>query len=126
MPAEAQPEKENPVEPTEAPATMPMFIPAAFRDGWAKKFAGGPKDGKRKRFHGAAVIVFLIYVSRANAEGIAWPGIESLCVDTGLSRNAVKSAKKFLIDIGLLEVVKQERRKLGLYGKAVVRVKSKF
>jgi hypothetical protein len=70
--------------------------------------------------------VFLIYVSRANADGIAWPGIESLCCDTGLSRNAVKSAKKFLIDIGLLEVVKQERRKLGLYGKALIRVKSRF
>jgi hypothetical protein len=114
MSVEAQLDAEDSEKLAHDVTTLPLFIPARFRDEWLKELSG------------SELLVFLAYVSRANKEGLAWPSIECLCRDTGLSKNTVKAAKKSLVRRGLLGKVRQEMGKLGMFGKAIVRVRQRF
>lgn len=62
-----------------------------------------------KHLSGSELKVLLVYVSRANKRGEAFPSIGGLCADTGLGVNAVKSARSSLVAMGLLVEIAQER-----------------
>jgi hypothetical protein len=98
----------------ESPESLPLFVPATFRDVHVKKLKG------------AALAVFLIYVSRANKERVAWPSIGGLARDTGLSPNSVKKARRFLMENGYLEEFTQDRGDSGAFGKKKFRVACYF
>jgi hypothetical protein len=100
---------------SESPESLPLFVPATFRDVHVKKLKGAP------------LAVFLIYVSRADIkERIAWPSIGGLARDTGLSPNSVKKARRFLMENGYLEEFTQDRGDSGAFGKKKFRVACYF
>ncbi|HEY2461406.1 MAG TPA: helix-turn-helix domain-containing protein [Candidatus Acidoferrum sp.] len=95
---------------------LPIFVPAKFRDEFLAKLKGAPLS------------VFLAYASRANKSGEAWPSIDRLCGDTGLSTHTVENARAFLISEGFLLPVadKQQREAQGKFGRRVFQVRRDF
>ncbi len=60
----------------------------------------------------AAVAVYMVYVSRMDNEGVAYPSLESIAQDTGWSAKTVGNARKLLAKMGaLVEVKGYVRRK---------------
>jgi hypothetical protein len=51
----------------------------------------------------AALSVYLVYVSRANTDNVAWPSIRGLARDTGWGADACQKARQWLIDHSALE-----------------------
>jgi len=78
------------------PGALAPFIPRWFREAM-------------RNLSGAEVKVLLVYISRADKHGIAWPSIPSLCQDAGLGVNSVKSARSSLVATGSLRETDQER-----------------
>lgn len=74
-----------------------LFVPSEFRKGFLSELKGAPLS------------VLCAYQSYANREGLAWPSLRTLARDTGYGINAVKAARRKLIDLGLLIPVDQSR-----------------
>lgn len=53
----------------------------------------------------STLAVLLVYVARANNEGVAWPSVAGLAKDTGWGKTSVSDARKWLADHGALERV---------------------
>jgi hypothetical protein len=54
----------------------------------------------------AALAVYWIYVSRANYENVSFPSVSGLGRDTGWNRDTCAAARKWLVEHGALELVK--------------------
>jgi len=79
------------------PGASAPFVPAWFR------------DKALRRLSGSELKVLLVYISRANKRGEAFPSIGSLCADTALGVNCVKRARAALGAMGLLVELEQQR-----------------
>lgn len=79
------------------PQTLPAFIPAWLRE-------------KLRELRGAPLSVFLVYASRADKRGLAWPSLGGLGNETRYGQKAVKQARALLVGMGLLIPVGQERK----------------
>lgn len=86
-----------------------LFVSAAFREQCLAQLKGAPLS------------VYLAYQSYANKEGIAWPSLRSLAKFTGYGINAVKRARKALVEMGFLDPIKQDREG-GQFGRKKFRV----
>lgn len=60
---------------------------------------------KFMRKNSAALAVYWIYISRTNAENVAYPALRKLAVDTGWSINLCKDARDWLVEHKALEEV---------------------
>jgi len=81
----------------ETEAKYSLFVPAQFRESTLRELKGAPLS------------VYLAYKSYANKLSIAWPSLRTLAAVTGYGVNAVKDARKRLVQMGLLVPVEQER-----------------
>lgn len=86
----------------------PPFIPA-----WLRKIL---RDLK-----GAPISVLVAYGSFANRGGCAFPSIQTLCQVTGYGLESVKTARRVLLEKGLLSEVGQERSG-GRFGRKIFRL----
>lgn len=65
---------------------------------------------------GGAFKIWAAYLVRANADGVAWPGIETLARDTGLSRSQASRLRNKLVDDGWLLSAGTSRGARGTFG----------
>lgn len=63
------------------------------------------KSIKYFRENPAALAVLMIYIGRANPEGVAWPSLDGLAHDTGWTKTPCLNARHFLVEHGVLEAV---------------------
>lgn len=83
----------------------PPFIPIWLREGL-------------RGLRGAPLSVLLVYISRADKRGFAWPSLGLLMKETGYGQKAVKQARALLVGMGLLVSIGQER-KSGKFGRKI-------
>jgi hypothetical protein len=85
--------------------TLPPFIPA-----WFREFL--------PLLRGAPISVLLVYASRADRQGYAYPSLDTLQRDSGYGVNCVKEARSLLVGMNLLIPCRQERRG-GKFGRKI-------
>jgi hypothetical protein len=68
------------------------------------------------------VKVWIAYLLRANKQREAWPGLNQLCHDTGLSRSRVSQYRNSLVEKGGLVQVGKARGENGIFGSPRFRV----
>jgi hypothetical protein len=85
------------------------FIPAEWRQGLIHDLKGAPLS------------VYLAYCSHANKQDLAWPSLGALEKSTGYGLNALKEARRKLVEMGLL-IPLEQHRKSGQFGQKVFRV----
>jgi hypothetical protein len=74
-----------------------LFVPSEFREQQLADLKGSPLS------------VLLAYKSYANKDGVAWPSLRTLAKVTGYGIDAVKAARKKLVETGRLIPVEQNR-----------------
>ena len=87
---------------------IPVGAKFPFVPRWLRDFV--------KNLSGAELTVLVIYISRADKDGTAYPSIGCLREDTGLGINSVKAARTSLVKMGFLKEIGQERNG-GEFGK---------
>lgn len=88
---------------------LPPFFPIWLRE-------------RLRDLKGAPLSVFVIYGSRANKEGLAWPSLGLLSKESGYGIRKCKEARALLIGMGLLIPVRQERVEGGKFGRMIFAV----
>jgi len=86
-----------------------LFISSAFREQFLAPLKGAPLS------------VYLAYKSFADKSGVAYPSLRTLAKVTDYGINAVKRARRTLIEMGLLSPIEQSRD-AGQFGRKKFRV----
>src|SRR5271169_682128 len=75
---------------------LQCFIP-----GWLRE------SGLLREMRGAPLSVYCAYLSHVGKRRLAWPSLKSLAASTGYGVNCIKSARRKLVELGLLIPTKQ-------------------
>lgn len=87
----------------------PSRAPSAKTKGPRRSFITIELRAALSSLSGSEVKVWLVFSSRANTDGLAWPGNVRVAQDTGLSLRTARTAKRKLVQLGLLVATEQSR-----------------